>query len=59
MWDKAEDQFDSFDDLGMLEFPGITLEPDMEGMVFTNDGAGGQGDGDDDFGHQNICVFVL
>ena len=57
MWDKADDQFDYLDDLGMLEFASITLEPEMEVMVFTNDGAGGQGD--DDFGYRKICIFVL
>ena len=48
MWDRAGDKFDSFDDVGMLEVANISLEPEMEVVVFTNDGGDGQGYGDDD-----------
>ena len=51
MWDIAGDKFDSFDDVGMLEVANLSLdEPEMEVVLFTDDGGIGDrnGDGDDD-----------
>ena len=45
----------------MLKVADISLEPEIEVMVFTNDRGDGQGDGDDDlvFGCRKICLFFL
>ena len=48
MQDKAGDKFDSLDDVGMLEVACISLQPEVEVVVFTNDGGDGQGYGDDE-----------
>ena len=52
LWDIAGDSFDSFEDVGMLEVANLSLdEPDLEAVVFTDDGNGvGHviGDGEDD-----------
>ena len=41
LWDIAGDSFDSFEDVGMLEVANLSLdEPDLEAVVFTDDGNG-------------------
>lgn len=43
LWDIAGDSFDSFEDVGMLEVAHLSLdEPDLEAVVFTDDGSGNE-----------------
>ena len=42
MWDKVGYKFDFLHDIGMLEVENILLEPELEVVVFTNDGGDGQ-----------------
>lgn len=45
MWDIAGDAFDSFEDVGELEVAQLSLdEPDLEAMLFTDEGDGDVGD---------------
>ncbi|XP_058180057.1 uncharacterized protein LOC131298593 [Rhododendron vialii] len=49
MWDIAGDQFGSLDDVGMLEVANLSLdEPEMEVVVFTDDGDGDQANSDEE-----------
>ncbi|CAL5432817.1 unnamed protein product [Camellia sinensis] len=52
LWDIAGDTFDSFDDVGMLEVANLSLdEPEMEVVLFTDDGGANEekgGDANDD-----------
>ncbi|KAG5556909.1 hypothetical protein RHGRI_007221 [Rhododendron griersonianum] len=49
MWDIAGDQFGSLDDIGMLEVANLSLdEPEMEVVVFTDDGDGDQANSDEE-----------
>ncbi|KAI7994097.1 hypothetical protein LOK49_LG11G00249 [Camellia lanceoleosa] len=48
MWDIAGDNFDSLDGVGMLGIASLSLdEPDMEAVLFTDDGDG-EGVGNDE-----------
>ncbi|KAG5544627.1 hypothetical protein RHGRI_017158 [Rhododendron griersonianum] len=49
IWDIAGDQFGTFDDIGMLEVANLSLdEPEMEVVVFTDDGDGDQTNSDEE-----------
>lgn len=51
MWDIAGDTFDSLDDVGILGVAELSLdEPELEAVVFTDDG-----DGDDAHGEEDIA----
>ncbi|CAL5395559.1 unnamed protein product [Camellia sinensis] len=58
LWDIAGDTFDSFDDVGMLEVANLSLdEPEMEVVLFTDDGGANEekgGDATDDEDVQEI-----
>ncbi|CAL5327444.1 unnamed protein product [Camellia sinensis] len=58
LWDIAGDTFDSFDDVGMLEVANLSLdEPEMEVVLFTDDGGANEekgGDANDDEDVQEI-----
>ena len=59
MQDKVGDKFDSLDDVGMLEVANISLELEVEVVVFTNDGGDdGQGYGDDDLVKEMAIVMM-
>ena len=46
MWDIAGDSFDSFDDVGELEIAQLSLdEPELEAVLFREEGDGDGGDG--------------
>ncbi|CAL5383489.1 unnamed protein product [Camellia sinensis] len=48
LWDIAGDTFDSFDDVGMLEVANLSLdEPEMEVVLFTDDGGANEKKGGD------------
>lgn len=47
-WDIAGDAFDSFEDVGEIEIATLSLdEPELEAIVFTDDGDGGDGSDDE------------
>ncbi|CAL5368910.1 unnamed protein product [Camellia sinensis] len=54
LWDIAGDTFDSFDDVGMLEVANLSLdEPEMEVVLFTDDGGANEEKGGKRF--QGVC----
>ena len=49
IWDIAGDQFESLGDIGILEVANLSLdEPDLEAVIFTDNGGEGAGCGDGD-----------
>ena len=47
LWDIGGDEFDSLEGAGLLEITSLTLEPDMEAILFTDEGELGDENEDD------------